>query len=72
MSKTQDFLEMDGEVTELLPGATFRVLLEDGREITGHLSGRMRMNRIRLLPGDKVKIEMSPYDLDKGRVVYRY
>ena len=72
MSKQQDFLEMDGEVLELLPGATFKIALEDGREIMGHLSGRMRMHRIRLLPGDKVKLEISPYDLEKGRVVYRY
>lgn len=72
MSKKQDFLEMDGEVLELLPGATFKIVLEDGREIMGHLSGRMRMHRIRLLPGDKVKLEISPYDLEKGRVVYRY
>ncbi len=72
MAKNEDFLELDGVVDELLPGATFRVTLEDGRQILAHLSGRMRMHRIRLLPGDKVKLEISPYDLSKGRVVYRY
>ncbi|MDP2656227.1 MAG: translation initiation factor IF-1 [bacterium] len=68
----KDFLDIDGEVIELLPAATFRIRLENGHEIMGHLSGKMRMNRIRLLPGDKVKIQMTPYDLTKGRVTYRY
>lgn len=66
------FIEIDGEVIELLPSASFRVVLENGHEILAHLSGKMRMYRILLLPGDKVKIEMSPYDMGKGRVVYRY
>ncbi|MBI4122482.1 MAG: translation initiation factor IF-1 [Parcubacteria group bacterium] len=66
------FIEADGEVTELLPSAMFRVELENGHEILTHLSGKMRMFKIRLLPGDKVKVEMSPYDLTKGRVTYRY
>lgn len=68
----KDFIEQDGVVNELLPSAMFRITLDNGHEILGHLSGKMRMNRIRLLPGDRVKIEMTPYDLTKGRVVYRY
>jgi translation initiation factor IF-1 len=69
---SKDFLEVDGQVTELLPAATFRVQIENGHEILCHLAGRMRMHRIRLLPGDKVKIQMTPYDLTKGRIIYRY
>ena len=68
---SKDFIEMEGEVTELMPATTFRVLLENGHEILAHLSGKMRMHKIRLLPGDKVKVEMSPYDLTKGRITYR-
>ena len=68
---SKEFIEMRGEVLEALPSATFKVLLDNGHEIMAHLSGRMRMNKIRLLPGDKVKIEMSPYDLTKGRITYR-
>ena len=71
-SPDKDFIEANGEVTELLPAATFRVQLENGHQILGHLSGKMRMNKIRLLPGDKVKMEMTPYDLTKGRIVFRY
>lgn len=63
---------MDGEIVETLPAATFKIKLENGHEIHGHLSGKMRMYRIKILPGDKVKVEMSPYDLTKGRIVYRY
>ena len=63
---------MMGEVVELLPAANFRIKLDNGQEILGHLSGKMRMNRILLLTGDKVKLEMSPYDLTKGRITYRY
>ncbi|MEK7189274.1 MAG: translation initiation factor IF-1 [Patescibacteria group bacterium] len=66
------FIEVDGEVKELLPNATFRVELENGHEILAHLSGKMRMFKIRLLPFDKVKVEMSPYDTGKGRITYRY
>jgi len=66
------FIEVDGQVIETLPSITFRVELENGHEILARLSGRMRMNRIMLLPGDKVKVEMSPYDLTKGRITYRY
>jgi translation initiation factor IF-1 len=68
---SKEFIEMKGEVLELMPAATFKVLLENGHEILAHLSGKMRMNRIRLLPGDKVKVQMSPYDLNKGRITYR-
>ncbi len=67
----KDFIEMQGEVLELMPAASFRVALENGHEIMAHLSGKMRMNRIRLLPGDKVKLQISPYDLTKGRITYR-
>jgi translation initiation factor IF-1 len=70
MSK-QDFLEVKGEVEELLPAATFRVVLESGQKIIAHLSGKMRLNKIRLEVGDKVKVEMTPYDLTKGRITYR-
>ncbi|HBK33711.1 TPA: translation initiation factor IF-1 [Candidatus Uhrbacteria bacterium] len=74
MSQTlaKDFIEVHGIVEELLPSANFRVCLENGQKVIGHLSGKMRMNRIRLLPGDEVKMEMSPYDVTKGRIVYRY
>lgn len=66
------FIEITGVVEELLPAAMFRVRLPNGQTIIGHLSGKMRMHKIRLLPGDSVKLEMSPYDLSKGRVVYRF
>ena len=68
---SKEFIEVKGEVLELMPATTFKVLLENGHEILAHLSGRMRMHRIRLLPGDKVKVQMSPYDLSKGRITYR-
>lgn len=71
-SSSKDFIEVNGEVAELLPAATFRVILENGHEILAHLSGKMRMFKIRLLPGDKVKVQMTPYDLTKGRIIYRY
>jgi len=67
----KDFIEMQGEVLELMPAASFRIKLENGHEIFAHLSGKMRMNKIRLLPGDKVKMQISPYDLTKGRIIYR-
>ncbi len=69
---TKQFIEMRGSVEELLPAAQFKIKLENGQVILGHLSGKMRMNRIRILPGDEVKVELSPYDLTKGRVVYRF
>ena len=62
---------MDGVVGEVLPNAMFRITLEQGATILGHISGKMRQNRIQILQGDKVKVEMSPYDLTKGRIVYR-
>lgn len=65
-------IEQDGEVIEALPNAQFRVRLENDHEILGLLSGKMRMNYIKILPGDRVKVELSPYDLSKGRIVYRY
>ena len=65
-------IEMKGEVLEALPNAMFRVELENGHEIICHVSGKIRMNYIRILPGDKVSVEMSPYDLTKGRITYRY
>lgn len=68
----KDFIIMDGVIEELLPAASFRVRLENGPLILGHLSGKMRLNRIRLIPGDKVRVEMTPYDLTKCRIVYRY
>jgi translation initiation factor IF-1 len=69
---SKDFIEAMGEVTELLPGAKFKVMLENDHEIFAHLSGKMRMYKIRLVPGDKVKIDMSPYDLSKGRITFRF
>jgi translation initiation factor IF-1 len=67
----EELLEFQGLVTELLPNATFRVKLENGHEIIAHTAGKMRKNRIRVLAGDKVKVEMTPYDLTKGRITYR-
>jgi translation initiation factor IF-1 len=68
----QSSIEQDGTIKEALSNAMFRVELENGHEIIAHISGKMRMHYIRILPGDKVKIEMSPYDLSKGRITYRY
>ena len=68
----KDFLVAEGVVEELLPAGTFRVRLNNGHLILVHLSGKMRLNKIKLLLGDRVKVEMSPYDLTKGRVVYRF
>jgi len=68
----EELLEFDGEVVELLPNAMFRVRLENDREILAHTSGKMRKNRIRVLAGDRVKVEMTPYDLTKGRINFRY
>ncbi len=65
-------IEQDGTVTESLGNAMFRVELENGHVIIAHISGKMRMHYIRILPGDKVKLEMSPYDLTKGRIIFRY
>ena len=68
----QKAIEQDGVVTEALSNAMFRVKLKNGHIVTAHISGKMRMFYIRLLPGDKVKLEMSPYDLTKGRITFRY
>ncbi len=68
----QAAIRQDGEVLEALPNAQFRVRLENSHEILGLLSGKMRMYYIKILPGDKVTVELSPYDLSKGRIVYRY
>jgi len=65
-------IQMAGDVIEALPNAMFRVKLENDHEITCHVSGKIRMNYIRILPGDKVTVEMSPYDLTKGRITYRF
>jgi len=66
-----DVIEVEGKVIEKLPNATFKVKLENGHIILAHISGKLRMNFIRIIPGDKVLIEMSPYDLTKGRIVWR-
>ena len=71
MSK-ETAIEQDGVILEALSNAMFRVELENGHQITAHLSGKMRLHYIRILPGDKVKVEMSPYDLSNGRIVFRY
>src|SRR4029079_16028024 len=68
----QDLIKQDGTITEELSNAMFRVRLENGHEIIATISGKMRMNYIRILPGDKVAVEMSPYDLTRGRITYRY
>ena len=68
----QDLIKQDGIITEALSNAMFRVRLENGHEIIGHISGKMRMNYIKILPGDKVSVEMSPYDLTRGRIIFRY
>lgn len=65
-------IEVNGVVKDALPNTTFKVELENGHEILAHSSGKMRMNFIRILPGDKVKVELSPYDLNRGRIIYRY
>ena len=70
MSK-QDVIELEGVVTDALPNATFQVELQTGHKILAHISGKLRMNFIRILPGDKVTVEMSPYDLTKGRITWR-
>ena len=68
----QDVIELEGTVFDTLPNAMFKVELENGHEILAHVSGKIRMNYIRILPGDKVTVEMSPYDLTRGRITYRY
>ncbi|RMH04376.1 MAG: translation initiation factor IF-1 [Nitrospirae bacterium] len=68
----EDVIEVQGVVTETLPNAMFRVRLESGQNILAHISGKMRMHFIRILPGDKVTVELSPYDLTRGRITYRF
>jgi len=72
IKKSKEYLEMTGVITELLPSISFKVKLENGQEILGYLSGKMRMHKIKLLPGDKVRVLITPYDLTKGRITYRY
>ncbi len=67
----EDVIQMQGEIIEALPNATFQVKLENGHVVLGHISGKMRMHYIRILPGDKVTVELTPYDLTKGRIVFR-
>jgi len=66
-----DKIEVEGKVLEALPNAMFKVEIDGGRTVLGHISGKMRVHHIRILPGDKVKLELSPYDLTKGRITYR-
>ncbi|MDD3029065.1 MAG: translation initiation factor IF-1 [Alphaproteobacteria bacterium] len=68
----EDLMEFEGVVSEILPNAMFRVTLENGHEVLAHTSGKMRKNRIRVLTGDKVNVEMTPYDLSKGRITFRH
>jgi translation initiation factor IF-1 len=68
----KDVIEVEGKVVEPLPNAMFRVELESGHEVLAHISGKIRLNFIRILPGDRVRVELSPYDLTRGRIVYRH
>ncbi len=68
----EEAIVMEGTVVEPLPNATFKVELENGHEVLAHISGKMRMHYIRILPGDRVQVELSPYDLSRGRITYRY
>ncbi|MFH1577627.1 MAG: translation initiation factor IF-1 [Candidatus Omnitrophota bacterium] len=68
----EELIEVDGKVTEALPNAMFRVELDNGHKVLAHISGKMRMHFIRILPGDKVKLQLSPYDLNRGRITFRY
>ena len=72
VTKREDAIELEGTVVEPLPNAMFRVELENGHKVLAHISGKMRMHYIRILPGDKVVVELSPYDLTRGRITYRY
>ena len=72
MTSKDDVIEVEGSVVESLPNAMFRVKLDNGHEVLCHISGKMRMHYIRILPGDRVRISMSPYDLERGRITYRY
>jgi translation initiation factor IF-1 len=68
----EEKIDLEGEVTEALPSLNFRVQLDNGHEVLAHLAGKMRRYRIRVLPGDRVRVELSPYDLTRGRIVYRH
>ena len=68
----EDVIEVEGTVVETLPNTNFKVELENGHQILAHISGKLRMNYIKILPGDKVKVELSPYDLTRGRITYRH
>ncbi|NIN01757.1 MAG: translation initiation factor IF-1 [candidate division Zixibacteria bacterium] len=68
----EETIQVEGKVVEPLPNALFRVELENGHQVLAHVSGKMRMHFIRILPGDKVTVELSPYDLSRGRIIYRY
>ena len=68
----EDLIEVEGKISEALPNAMFRVKLDNGHIVLAHVSGKMRMHFIRILPGDQVKLELSPYDLSRGRITYRY
>ena len=72
MPKKDDTIEVEGSVVEPLPNAMFKVELTNGHQVLAHISGKMRMHYIRILPGDKVLVELSPYDLSRGRIIYRY
>ncbi len=72
MSKKDGAIELEGTITESLPNAMFRVELDNGHKVLAHISGKMRMHYIRILPDDRVVVELSPYDLTRGRIVYRY
>jgi translation initiation factor IF-1 len=72
LAKQDDKIEVEGEITEALPSTMFRVTLDDGHEVLAKISGKMRKHYIRILPGDKVKVELSPYDLTRGRITYRH
>lgn len=72
MATEKEVIELTGTITETLPNATFRVKLENDHEIMGHIAGRMRKHYIKIVPGDKVTVEMTPYDLTKGRIIYRH
>ncbi|MCL4385439.1 MAG: translation initiation factor IF-1 [Actinobacteria bacterium] len=71
MSEKEEIIEVEGTILEALPNAMFRVELENGHKVLAHISGKMRMHYIKILPGDVVKVELSPYDLTRGRIIYR-
>ena len=72
MNQKEDSIQVEGTVTEALPNTQFRVELDNGHKVLAHISGKMRMHYIRILPGDRVVVELSPYDLSRGRITYRY